>query len=735
MIFPPTVRILLGVAALFLFIQGAHLRGSFSPEKRKSLIQSVIRYFIPAGCFFLILAVMAIQARHKIPSLNFLTSVLDPVFSLGGSIQSRLAAAGPVLKLALPGGAVFLSLLALAVKKKAAGKLVLILLAIGAILPGQLLIYGQIGALTGWLLTGTGIVLMFAYARGSDSPPDFTSPSPRSERIIFGFILLVGFILRFYHLDIYPYEFLNYEASDGLAALQLLKKEPEMIKTLWNFFDRPIMDSYTCPFTAYPIAFLFSLFGSSIALLRAVSAFYGLLTVAMLYVFGRRLYSGYVGLIAAWLVAVSPWHLAASRVGLFLNLASLYSLVLFFFFYQAIRSGKVRYYLLTALVICVYWLFYLIVKVLLLLILVLFIYCLVTKRGFIRKNWLGLICFALALLFFIQLFGDNPRHWFLSLGRQSENTIWRLRSNLMGGYLGPETRAELLSAPRQVAAFKLLVNNLRHLFRDLYLQSRHEFLINDKGPLVNTFLLIFWPLGLVFSLRRWKEKRYFLLAAWFAIGLIPQLLFMPSVGRAAPRHLLVFLPPLYLLIALPIGRIFFELRLFRSPLTRGSLKSLAILLGLGLATINITTYFQGPKYTYEIWSDRRDSARYLNQLLDEYYLYIIQFRGPIFLTTRPIDFLTYPKVKYLHYFLGETNPRIRAGEAEADHKYSYLTTTQSRVNKLPPPAKFVSRPGVFVFEEENHQKRLEEKYPGGRSEVYRNDEGKLLFYLYYPRGQ
>ena len=61
--------------------------------------------------------------------------------------------------------------------------------------------------------------------------------------------------------------------------------------------------------------FLFVLMGEGIFIGRLLSAFVGILTVGLTYTTGKVLFNRWIGLIAAAFLAVSLWHLIASRNG------------------------------------------------------------------------------------------------------------------------------------------------------------------------------------------------------------------------------------------------------------------------------------------------------------------------------------------------------------------------------------------------------------------------------------
>ena len=78
----------------------------------------------------------------------------------------------------------------------------------------------------------------------------------------------------------------------------------------------------------------------------AVSAAAGTLTVYLVYLLGKRLYGPEPGLLSALFVAVSPYHVMYSRMGLTETTFVLFALLTVFFFTQAMDHGSLRAYVL-----------------------------------------------------------------------------------------------------------------------------------------------------------------------------------------------------------------------------------------------------------------------------------------------------------------------------------------------------------------------------------------------------
>lgn len=134
--------------------------------------------------------------------------------------------------------------------------------------------------------------------------------------IILGIIFIVGTLLRFYRLGEFPVGFHRDEAFLGYNAYSLLKTGMDMSGNflplhLESFLYSPAGYSYF----AIPIIALFDL---NVFTVRFASAFFGSLTIAMMYFLTKELLSNrkhslQISLVAAGILAVSPWHINLSR--------------------------------------------------------------------------------------------------------------------------------------------------------------------------------------------------------------------------------------------------------------------------------------------------------------------------------------------------------------------------------------------------------------------------------------
>ena len=154
-------------------------------------------------------------------------------------------------------------------------------------------------------------------------------------------ILLSAAYLRLFRLASVPFGWHPDEATKALLARDVLagKYFPVFFSA---FTGREAL-------YVYLEAGAFGLLGEHIFVARLLSAFSGVLTVALTYAVARRIFSRRVALFAAAFLAVSLWHLIASRNGyraVIQPLVQLPVLLLFFRGWQSERGAGLRYFLL-----------------------------------------------------------------------------------------------------------------------------------------------------------------------------------------------------------------------------------------------------------------------------------------------------------------------------------------------------------------------------------------------------
>src|SRR3990167_3068602 len=126
-------------------------------------------------------------------------------------------------------------------------------------------------------------------------------------------ILILATVLRFYKLDTIPIGFNDDEAAFGYNAYSIIKTARDE----WGrFLPFPAFESFgdwKLVFYLYLTVASEVIFGASEFAVRFPSAIFGILSVWATYLLTKKLLGKNVGLLSAFLLAISPWHVIASR--------------------------------------------------------------------------------------------------------------------------------------------------------------------------------------------------------------------------------------------------------------------------------------------------------------------------------------------------------------------------------------------------------------------------------------
>ena len=132
-------------------------------------------------------------------------------------------------------------------------------------------------------------------------------------------IIAFAFIVRIWQIGQIP-TFISDEASIGYNAYSILNTGRDE----WGEF-LPLsfkgFGEYKLPVYIYSVVPSVAIFGLSEFATRLPSVLAGLATIFLLYLLSSRLFSTKIGLLSAALLAISPWHIAVSRMALEANLA------------------------------------------------------------------------------------------------------------------------------------------------------------------------------------------------------------------------------------------------------------------------------------------------------------------------------------------------------------------------------------------------------------------------------
>jgi len=168
-----------------------------------------------------------------------------------------------------------------------------------------------------------------------------TTPARHSwdwQRLGFWTLILLGGALRFYALGRYPAGLNSDEASTGVEALSILRTGMDRWGNhlpVWF----PAWGSGMNALYSYIAVPVIAGFGLGVVSLRAIGAFFGVLTLPVAYQTARFYFGRDTALLTLALVALLPWHVMASRWALDSNLAPFFFTLGIWAIGKAVRDG------------------------------------------------------------------------------------------------------------------------------------------------------------------------------------------------------------------------------------------------------------------------------------------------------------------------------------------------------------------------------------------------------------
>lgn len=144
----------------------------------------------------------------------------------------------------------------------------------------------------------------------------------KNNLLLLALITLLGLVLRFWQLDKFPVSLNWDEISHGYNAYSILTTGKDEWGTAFPLIFRAFGD-YKLPVYIYLTIIPVFLFGLNAFAVRFISALAGVLAIPLIYFLARQLFPNrkHIGLVAAALLAFSPWHFFISRPALEANLS------------------------------------------------------------------------------------------------------------------------------------------------------------------------------------------------------------------------------------------------------------------------------------------------------------------------------------------------------------------------------------------------------------------------------
>ena len=163
-------------------------------------------------------------------------------------------------------------------------------------------------------------------------------------KITLALIFLIAIVLRFYKLDSVPFGFHADEAAMGYNAFSIIKTGKDEYGTkLPILFLRSFNDWKAAGYVYLTIPPVF-VFGLNEFSSRFPTAFFGVLTVSLLFLVAKKLTGSHkIALLSALLLTLSPWHNNLSRIMSEPIVAAFFVLLGLYAFLKANEKGQLKW--------------------------------------------------------------------------------------------------------------------------------------------------------------------------------------------------------------------------------------------------------------------------------------------------------------------------------------------------------------------------------------------------------
>lgn len=345
-------------------------------------------------------------------------------------------------------------------------------------------------------------------------------------------IIVVATFLRFYQLDKIPFGLYPDEAANGQDIIRMLEEGDHQAIYDTNGPRESLFFYLQAIFVWIGKTFGIEALHFTPLSLRIAPAIIGIITVWAVYLLGKELFSRNIGLLASATMAVSAWHIQFSRNGFRAIMLPMALAFMFYFFFKAYREGKLKDYLWFAAFLAMGFYTYLSIRMVPIIFAAFFIWLMIYNRNFIKENlrnllYSGLLFFLLLIPLIISFIGDPG----LLAGRASTSIF----------------NPELNEGSWILALWKSIYGELT-MFN---IKGDPNFRHNLGGsPMLDIVTGIFFWIGIIISLKRFKKLEYFILIFWFFAMSLPMVLTAEGIPHAL--RLVGTMPVVFIWIALGI---------------------------------------------------------------------------------------------------------------------------------------------------------------------------------------
>lgn len=319
-------------------------------------------------------------------------------------------------------------------------------------------------------------------------------------------ILILASILRLWDLTNYPAGLNADEAALGYNAYSLLQTGADEYGAKWPLVFKSFGDYKPGLFVYFIMPFVATLGLTELAI-RLPSALFGIATVFAIYLLGTQAFRDKkVGVAAAFLLAITPWHIHFSRGGWESNVATFFMTVGVYLFLRGLTVSKYLWWSLLSFLISMY--VYqsprLVVPVLLVGLVVLYrSELLQLRRKLLSRNFLlSLIVLAvLAVPLVLQFTSGSGSARFTGLSFLADQGPVSRINELRGHHQNPGSKDSIALHNKITAYAPELLRHYTDHFRSDFLFINGDEIIRNRPPEVGQFYLveaIFLAIGLFY---------------------------------------------------------------------------------------------------------------------------------------------------------------------------------------------------------------------------------------------
>jgi hypothetical protein len=406
-----------------------------------------------------------------------------------------------------------------------------------------------------------------------------------------GITVLLAVAFRFWRLDQLPPGLHPDEAANGLDIFRILEQSDW--RPLYN--TNGPRESLFFFLQAIPVAII----GNTILALRIAPAVIGTLAVIVSYFWAKQWFGPRVALLTAFLMAVTPWAVTMSRIGFRASMVPLFIPLVLLLYTKAFQTKRTLWFVLAGAALGTGMYTYLSFRLFPLVLLAALGYLMIWRRSFIAPYYRLILTSVIGFLIVLvpmAIFGiAHPEEISGRAGGTS--------------FMNPD-----LNDGNPVGT---LVDTIIKTALMFNVRGDENFRHNLGGqPMLNFFVGIMFITGLIISVLRMRQLKYFALLAVFGVMLLPEVLTAEGIPHAL--RAIGVMPAVFTLAAIGINY-WLQIWYATFPVNRAARASGLLMICLPLAATLYQGYNQyfvawaGAPETYEAYSeDAVAVANYLN---------------------------------------------------------------------------------------------------------------------------